>query len=156
MAQRRENRWLWILAGLMPVAIGLSFPVLFTAGGLSLVVANRLWRRQGTTSEWRPWVAWNVTLVAGFAFWFLLSDRVQAAAESVFMGNYWLANFPPISRPWKLPLWMLRTHASDFLAFPVGGPNWEHRELVVVVAGFWGLWRRGNRELAAILLARPG
>jgi hypothetical protein len=39
-----ENRWLWLLAAFAPLAIGLSYPAVFVGGGLSLLIAARLWK----------------------------------------------------------------------------------------------------------------
>jgi len=155
--ERRESRWLWFLAGLMPVALGVSYPAVFTAGGLSLIVGACLWRRRGTRSELSAWFAWNLILVASFGLWFWLSGRVQAGAEGDFMGGYWLVNFPPIREPWKLPLWLLRTHASDFLAYPVGGPNWASSlTLICVLLGIVGLWRQRRFIFLGLCLAPAG
>jgi hypothetical protein len=154
---RRESRWLWWLACLTPLAMGLSYPAVFAAGGFSLVVGACLWRSGGTRSEWRAWSAWNVGLVAGFGFCFWLSGRVQAGAEGEFMSRYWQLHFPPVRQPWKLPFWLLQTHASDFLAYPVGGPNWaSSATLGFVLAGIWRLWRRGNALLLGLCLAPAG
>jgi hypothetical protein len=155
--ERRESRWLWWLACLTPLAVGLSYPAVFAAGGFSLVVGACLWRRGGTRPEWRAWSAWNVALVAGFGFCFWLSGRVQAGAEGEFMGRFWQVHFPPVGQPWKLPLWLLRTHASDFLAYPVGGPNWASSlTLIFVLVGIWRLWRRKNAVLLGLCLAPAG
>ena len=151
---RRESRWLSWLAALTPLAIALSYPAVFAAGGFSLVVGACLWRKAGTRPEWRAWWIWNAGLVAGFGFCFWLSGRVQAGAEAEFMTRYWQLHFPPVREPWKLPYWLLRTHASDFLAYPVGGPNWaSSATLVFVVVGIWRLWRRHNGVLLGLCLA---
>ena len=155
--ERRESRWLWWLACATPLAVGLSYPAVFAAGGFSLVVGACLWRKGGTRSEWRAWSAWNVGLVAGFCFCFWLSGRVQAGAEGEFMTRYWQVHFPPLRQPWKLPFWLLRTHASDFLAYPVGGPNWASSlTLIFVLAGIWRLWRQRNGVLLGLCLAPAG
>ena len=143
---RRAERWLWWLACLTPLAIGLSYPAVFAAGGFSLVVAACLWKHGGARSEWRAWAVWNLALVAGFGFCFWLSGRVQAGAESEFMTRFWSVHFPPVRQPWKLPLWLLQTHASDFLAYPVGGPNWASSlTLIFVLVGVWRLCQRQRR-----------
>ncbi len=148
-----DNRWLWCLTVLMPLAVGLSYPAVFMAGGLSLVVGWTLWQERGSRTEWQAWLAWNFTLVASFAFWFWLAGRVQNGAEGEFMGQYWKANFPPIREPWKVPLWLLKTHASDFLAYPVGGPNWASTvTLVFCLAGFWRLVQEGKGLCLGLLL----
>jgi hypothetical protein len=163
--ERREARWLWWIACLSPLLVGLSYPAVFALGGASLVVGVRLLQqrraveggRVPTAAEWRALIAWNVVLVASFGFWFLLSGRVQAGAEAEFMGQYWQVNFPPMREPWKLPMWLLRTHASDFLAYPVGGPRWaSSATLILVVIGLWHFSRRRNFILLGLCLAPAG
>jgi dolichyl-phosphate-mannose-protein mannosyltransferase len=145
--QRRETCWLWRLTLLMPFAMGVSYPAAFAAGGFSLVVGARLCRQDGTWSEWRAWCAWNLTLVASFAFWLWLAGHNQNGAVAEFMGEFWRLHFPPLREPWKLPFWLLWTHASDFLAYPIGGPNWASSlTLMLVVAGLWRLWQRRLTE----------
>ncbi len=122
--QCRNPRFLIGLALLMPFALGVSYPAVFAAGGLSLVAGSVLLRQKGTAIEWRAWTVWNVMLVISFVVWFGLVGRVQSGAEGEFMGEYWKQNFPPVRQPWLLPYWLLKTHASDFLAYPLGGPNW--------------------------------
>jgi hypothetical protein len=155
--ERRESRWLWWLACLTPLAIGLSYPAVFAAGGFSLVVAACLWKHGGTRSEWRAWTVWNAALVAGFGFCFWLSGRVQAGAESEFMTRFWSVHFPPARQPWKLPFWLVQTHASDFLAYPVGGPNWASSlTFIFVLVGIWRLCQRRNGVLLGLFLAPCG
>ncbi len=138
--QFRNHRLLIGLALLMPFALGASYPAVFAAGGLSLVVGSVLLHQQGTVAEWRAWVIWNALLVISFVVWFGLVGRVQSGAEGEFMGEYWKQNFPPVRQPWLLPYWLLKTHASDFLAYPLGGPNWASSlTLCLCLAGCWRL-----------------
>lgn len=132
----RNVRWLIGLAVLMPVALGISYPAVFAAGGLSLVCGTILWRRNGSRREWLAWSGWNLSLVASFVCWFRLVGRIQSSAEGEFMGDFWKQNFPPVTQPWLMPYWLLKTHASDFLAYPLGGPNWASTAtLIVCLAG---------------------
>ena len=138
--QCRKPRFLIGLALLMPFALGASYPAVFAAGGLSLVVGTILLRQKGTAVEWRAWIVWNAMLVISFVVWFSLVGRVQSGAEGEFMGEYWKQNFPPVRQPWLLPYWLLKTHASDFLAYPLGGPNWASTlTLCLCLAGLWRL-----------------
>ena len=138
--ERRNSRFLSGLAFLMPFALGASYPAVFAAGGLSLVVGSVLLQKKGTAVEWQAWIAWNVMLVISFVVWFSLVGRVQSGAEGEFMGEYWKQNFPPVRQPWLLPYWLLKTHASDFLAYPLGGPNWASTlTLFLCLAGLWRL-----------------
>jgi hypothetical protein len=139
---RRDLRLLQILAAIMPFVLGISYPAVFAAGGYSLLVCGILWGKQGTKSEWIVWGLWNASLVASFAVWFLAVGRIQSGAEAEFMGEYWKLNFPPVGQPWLVPYWLLKTHASDFLAYPVGGPKWASTlTLLLCLAGLWQLIR---------------
>jgi Dolichyl-phosphate-mannose-protein mannosyltransferase len=142
--QSRNPRFLMALAWLMPIALGASYPAVFAAGGLSLVAGSVLLRQKGTAAEWRAWIIWNVMTVISFVVWFGLVGRVQSGAEGEFMGQYWKQNFPPVRQPWLLPYWLLKTHASDFLAYPLGGPNWA--STLTLCLCFAGLWRLIGRK----------
>jgi hypothetical protein len=73
------------------------------------------------------------------------------------MTQFWQRNFPPIREFWKLPFWLLQTHASDFLAYPVGGPNWaSSATLILVLAGLWRLWGRRQIVVLGLCLAPIG
>ena len=151
--QRRDHRILLGLAALMPLALGASYPAVFAAGGLSLVVGGLLLTGRGTRPEWISWITWNVSLVISFGVWFTLVGKVQSGAEAEFMGEYWKQNFPPVSQPWHLPLWLLKTHASDFLAYPLGGPNWASSlTLCLCLAGLWRLARHQKYLWLGLLL----
>lgn len=155
--ESRGSRRLWWLACLTPFAVGLSYPAVFAAGGFSLVAGGCLWQKGGTRAEWRAWSAWNAALIASFGFCFWLSGRVQAGAEGEFMTRFWQVHFPPAREPWKLPFWLLQTHASDFLAYPVGGPNWASSlTLIFVLTGIWRFARRRNAVLLGLCLAPAG
>ena len=147
--QQRDVRWLWWLTMLMPLAVGVSYPAAFAGGGLSLVVGWTLWRERGTRKNWLAWIAWNLTLVASFVFWFWFAGRTQSGAEGEFMGDFWRLHFPPVREPWKLPFWMLWTHASDFLAYPLGGPNWASS--ITLLFCFAGLWRMTQKRQFVLL-----
>ena len=155
--QHRNPRLLIGLALLMPVALGGSYPAVFAAGGLSLVVGSVLLRQKGTAAEWQFWIFWNVTLVISFVVWFGLVGRVQSGAEGEFMGEYWKQNFPPVRQPWLLPYWLLKTHASDFLAYPLGGPNWASTlTLCLCLAGLWRLVAQKQFLWLGLLLGPVG
>ena len=155
--QYRHPRYLQILAVLMPFALGASYPAVFAAGGLSLLVGTVLWQQGGTTGEWKSWVAWNVTLVISFVVWFSLVGRIQSGAEGAFMGDYWKENFPPIQQIWTLPYWLLKTHASDFLAYPIGGPHWASSlTLIICLAGLWRLIQHRQYLWLGLLVGPAG
>lgn len=155
--QRRDRRILGLLALAMPVAMGVSYPAVFAAGGLSLVVAAVLLTQRGSQREWLLWVVWNVSLVISFVAWFSMVGRVQNGAEAEFMGAYWKENFPPVAQPWLVPYWLLKTHASDFLAYPFGGPKWASTlTLLVCLLGLWNLVKGRQAFVLSLLFAPAG
>ena len=64
--QPDDTRWLWALAAVVPLALGLSYPAVFVAGGVSLAVAAVL---LGTRSRrgWWAWGAYNLAWPAVFS-----------------------------------------------------------------------------------------
>ena len=121
--QPGETRWLWMLAAVAPLALGVSFPAVFVGGGVSLAVATVL---LGTRSR-RGWLAWgvyNVALAGSFLAWYRLAVAAQAGAELNMMVQMWDDAFPPRDSLLGLLAWLPRVHAGPLLAVPVGGDNW--------------------------------
>jgi hypothetical protein len=117
-----QSRWLWILTGLIPFALLVSYPSVFVAGGISLVIALVLWKSAGTTVRgYAAWAAFNLVLLASFGGLIWLTSRNQAAAELGWMQNYWKDNLPSLSSPLSFAWWMLVVHAGDLMAIPIGG-----------------------------------
>ncbi|QGJ70521.1 Hypothetical protein PBC10988_22180 [Planctomycetales bacterium 10988] len=119
--QPRKTRWLWALVAFVPVAIFLSYPSVFMAGGVSLLLGYLLWQQRGTLGQWSAWVAYNGLLVGAFGTLFLLATRHQTGAELDWMQVYWKHTFPPLDQPGQLVVWFVVTHFSDLVAYPVGG-----------------------------------
>ena len=181
-----ETRWLWCLAVLVAPAVGYSFPAIFMAGGVSLVIAwvmvagtlrvpsalsSALADDTGTVpatladgtgtvpaTSWLPWIVYNVLLVASFAAVLVVSkDSVGATNQQAMEDTHWANTFPPLAQPRKLPLWLLETHAGAMLGYPVGGPNWGSTfSLLCVIAGVAALVRRRQGLLLGLLLAPLG
>jgi hypothetical protein len=153
--QQPADRWrLWALAAIVPVAVWLSYPAVFVAGGVSLAAAAVLWASPGRRG-WVAWTAYNSALLVGFGGLYLAAASRQSQAELAFMGGCWQEGFPPISEPARLPLWLLRTHASDLLAYPIGGEKGASSlTFLCFVAGLAFLaWRR--RGLFLLLALAP-
>jgi hypothetical protein len=128
-----QSRWLWILAAIAPLAVGISYPAAFVGGGVSLFVAAVMIASRARAG-WIAWCIFNLTLVGGFLTFYLLAAHSQGAAEAQFMGGYWKQAFPPLETPLKLPGWLLYVHASDVLAYPVGGPRYASTASLICVS----------------------
>ncbi len=121
--QPDQTRWLWALAAFVPLALGLSHPAVFVAGGVSLAVAAALLR----TRSWRGWWVWgvyNLALAGSFLAWYKLTIGAQAGAELDVMTPLWSDAFPPRDSLIGLLAWLVRVHAGPLLAVPLGGDNW--------------------------------
>jgi hypothetical protein len=148
-----DRRCLAALIAFLPVALTLSYPAVFVAGGVSLVMAEVLW----TSDErrWRWWLAYNVVLLASFGVLFLAVAGSQSAAEHGFMSGYWQNAFPPVSTPSALPAWLLTTHTGDLLAYPVGGGNGASTLTFLACATGLAILVGRRRWLLLVLLLAP-
>jgi hypothetical protein len=152
-----QVRWLWSLALLVPVGQAISFPAVFTAGGISLAVAWSLWRERRTNAA-RPavvaWLAFNVAVAAAFLGLQQLTFAAQYDAARNIMTSCWSENFPPWQRPLDFVGWLIAVHTSEMFAYPVGA---EHGGSVLTslcfAAGLWTITRRSRCEPAVAIAA---
>lgn len=118
--QRPENtKPLWWLVAVMPIAISLSYPAIFIAGGVSIVVIYQLWSTGQRTGR-GIWLCLNCSMLLGVGLIYVLCARHQTAAELAWMQHYWQRSFPPIHEMSQLLKWMLLTHSGSMFAYPVG------------------------------------
>jgi hypothetical protein len=156
---RKQYRWLICLILAAPVALVMSFPAIFTAGGVGLalaVVALAALRR----GSWGPAV-----LVAIFAFVVTGAFRLLlwpvAAAQyqqtSAFMRAYWSDSFPP-ANPAKFLLWFLQIHSGSMFAYPfeASDPPWCAPVFVLFVVGLLSWFFEKRWALLGLLLAPFG
>jgi hypothetical protein len=132
-----------------PLAVALSYPAVFVAGGVSLVMAAILLLSRARRGWW-AWVAYNGVLAASFALVFLVTAQRQSQAEQGFMDSYWREAFPPITQPLDLPYWLLTAHTGDLLAYPLGGGHGA--STLTFLACMTGLGVLVYRRLGLLLL----
>jgi hypothetical protein len=151
---RRPDRLrpLALLVLLGPVGLAASYPAVFVAAAVSLVLLPAAWR-QG----WRAralFAAYNLLAAAGFLGPYLLAGLGQFQAAGGTHNEYWADWFPP-GRPLPLLGWLLKAHTGNMLAYPAGGPNGASAlTFVLVLAGAWQLVR-SRRGAAVLLLVLP-
>lgn len=147
-----RNRWLWALVAAVPFAVGLSYPAVFIAGGISVCIALILWTTQ-TRSGWLPWAGYNMALVGSFVALFAISAGAQSAADLAGMRMCWSEGFPPLAEPIKLIGWTVVAHTSEMLTYPIGGAH-GGSTLTAICCGaalFW-LWRNRRYRLLVLCL----
>lgn len=156
-AWRRPDRWLPMAAliAFVPVGIGLSYPAVFVGGGVSLALGAAALSR-GDRRAWLRWCLYNLVLVGSFAGLFALSAGKQAHAET-YMTEAWAHTFPPYQSPVELVGWLVKTHASDMLAYPVGASHGgSSLTLLGCIAGACVLLRQRRWTLALLCFVPPG
>jgi hypothetical protein len=146
------NRWLWALAAAVPLALGLSHPAVFMAGGISLGLAGMVWRarRQGALL---PFTFYNLLMVGTFCVLFtVFTSAQQRVFLATLRSNYWVGAFPPLGEPVKLLLWLAEAHTGRMFAYPLGAAQGSSFcTTFCFVVALVALWRR--RETALLLLA---
>jgi 4-amino-4-deoxy-L-arabinose transferase-like glycosyltransferase len=119
--RRPQDRcWWWALTLAVPSAIMLSYPALFVAGGVSIFMATVLWE-PGSRRRWLQWGLTNLALCAGALALFACSAGGQMASAGGAMRSCWSETFPPLTAPAKLAVFLLGSHSSDAMSYPVAG-----------------------------------
>jgi hypothetical protein len=156
LGTRNQSRRLWGLAAFVPLALGLSYPSVFIAGGVGLGLAPAVWGsgRRGVKAAFAAYLA---TTLGAFLVLFRISTRAQLGAVPAGLSHYWAEAFPPLAEPLKLGLWLVRTHTGRMFSYPAGG-DWGASGLTTLcaAAGVAVLWNRCQRTLLATLLAPFG
>ena len=151
---RRPDRsaWLWGLAAVGPVAVALSHPAIFVAGGVGLVLLGPVARTK------RPGAilalaAYGLATLLVFGGLLRLVTASQSASVMGTMKDFWADAFPP-KAPLALLTWLLRVHTSHMFAYPAGG-NAGASVLTsgCALAALIAYLRRGSRPVLALLLA---
>jgi hypothetical protein len=158
-ARRPESIARWAALALAAAgAIWMSFPAVFAVGGAGLYLGWHVLRREGPRRAWAGLGIYALAAAASFIAMYLLYAKPLAASSPGYFGatGQWASTWPPVSEPWKLPLWFLETHAGNMLAYPMGGKNGgSAATLLLALAGCVVLWRRRRRGILLLLLLGP-
>lgn len=155
LRQPAQLRWLALLALVVPFALLSSYPAVFVAGSISVVLLPAVWKQPG----WKAllWFgAYNVLMLSAFLASYLLVgvsqlDRSTGSVNS-FLQSYWAHGFPP-GRPLELISWLLMIHTSRMMAYPIGGDyGLCLPTLVLFVIGLGWLWRQQQRTLVLLCI----
>jgi 4-amino-4-deoxy-L-arabinose transferase-like glycosyltransferase len=150
--QPTQKKWLAALVLWCPVAIGLSYPSVFTAGAASLILFVVILRHR-IRGVWGWWIAYNAAIgVALLAtFWFVM--RHQMGAELGFMSYCWGDAFPPRSSLVAFVKWFVLTHTGALFAHPAGDDRGGSIvTTLLVVLGMVFFFQRRRKLVPALLL----
>jgi hypothetical protein len=153
---RESARWWWVLTAMVPILLALSYPAVFVAGGISIAAAPTVLRQR--TPLRLSFAAYNLVLLASFLAIFLACTSSQAAEMAGFYRNgYWAESFPPLHRPWHLPVWLLDMHSGMMMSYPIGDKHGGSLgTLIFLLVGCLALYRRSRTSLMAVLVAPFG
>lgn len=126
LQQPGRTTWLWVLAAVIPVALGLSYGAVMLGGGLSITVAWVIWRQRRWESL-TPWAVYSAALVGSFVTFYFLCIHGQEGHDLESLREMWHEHFPPFSSLGDFAYWMLHTHTGDLLAYPAGGSPHQSR-----------------------------
>ncbi len=152
ISSERKSVWLWAMTLSIPVLMGLSFPLVFLAGAVSVGIAWELWR-SGDRRGLLPWIVLNVSLIGSFLLFFLLTTRDQIDTNLTGMSHHWAEAFPPIDHPWQVVPWLVDAILGDMFPYPIGGSNGASSLTVLfIIVGAFVLVRRNWSTLPVVFL----
>jgi hypothetical protein len=144
-----RTAWLWALAAVIPVAVGLSYGAVMLGGGLCIAVAWAIWRQRRWESA-AAWAVYTAGLVGSFGVLYLLCVRGQSASELEAMREMWKEHFPPLDGFLSFAYWMLHTHTGDIIAYPAGGS--PHQSTLSAICWFAALVALARRRQGTVLV----
>jgi len=152
-----RSRWLWALGAAVPLALGLSHPAVFVAGGISLALTAKAWRAR-PKGALLPLAMYNLAMVGSFlALFAVFTHRQQHDYLATLRSNYWAAAFPPLGEPVKLVCWLAEVHTGRMFAYPFGeargGSSFTTICCLVALAS---LWRQRERALLVLAVGPLG
>jgi hypothetical protein len=156
LRNRERTGRMWVLAVLAPIAIALSHPSIFVAGGLVLGLAPAV-VKAGRRDVGIAYATFAVSTAGVFLALYLAFTRAQAAATLTLMQAQWGAAFPPRDDPMALVRWVATVHTGSMFAYPCGGERGASSlTLLFFVVGVVVLWCRGQRTIVLAGLAPFG
>lgn len=151
---RRPERtgWLWGLALATPLAMWVSYPTAFVAGGTAIALLPAVWKSR-RVSVLAAYGAFGVLMLAGFIVVTGMGGSAGHQDLNADMSRIWSHTFPPLNNPLSFASWIVSVHTGEFLAYPVGGENGgSSLSTILVGLGVWWLWRRSNSVAARPLV----
>ena len=144
--------FLWGLAALGPLAIGLSNPAIFVAASVGLVLMIPVLKTRSARSI-APFALFGIATLGTFLVLYRSVNAAQSASVMQWMSVYWAGAFPPRS-PLPLIGWLARAHTSQMFAYPAGGDFGASALTTgLVLAAIVAYVRRGSKTVLALLLA---
>ena len=130
----------------------ISYPFVFVAAAAGVYLLSGL-LRPARPKAIAGCILYCAVLTLSFLSMYLLYGRAQAeTAPHLVTHKMWVGAFPPLERPWELPLWLIKVHTGNMMAYPIGGRSGRSAlTLALVLVGTVATWRRSRRTLLLLL-----
>jgi hypothetical protein len=150
----RASRWWWALIVAMPLAVLLSYPAVFVAGAISLVMAAEICRH-GSWPQWLRWGALGAALCGGLALSFGCCAIHQMHVSGPQQRENFASAFPPLSSPRDLAVFLWVNHTGETVPYPIGEKHGASLLTTICCATALVLLVRRRRLALAALLSVP-
>jgi hypothetical protein len=142
------------LALVIPFLVTLSYPAIFVAGSVSLVLLPVVWRQPGRAG--RGWfVAFNVLCLATFAahLRFVGRDGHDPTLPTVaaYMAEYWQVGLLP-HQPLSVLRWLVHAHTGHLFSYPLAFNGGGLLGLLLLLTGGYALYRQRRLSLLGLCL----
>lgn len=143
---------LFLLATLSPLLLFTSFPAAFSAGGVCIALAFHI-LQQKKYNLIAPGLLLTFVVISSFLAHYSIIGTNQFHNELAKHQAYWDSTFPPTNL-FQLPLWLLKTHAGNLSAYPIGGKDGASSlTLLFFLLGIFKLARNSKFSLLILLLS---
>jgi hypothetical protein len=151
LRDRRSDAPLWALAALAPIALLMSYPSVFVAGGVTMALAWPAWA-SGRSSTRLAFAAFVLTVAGSAQAVFSTVARSPDATVRAWMDLYWSRAYPPAGVGPFLK-WLLLSISGSMLSYPDGGrEGGSVGTFLCVLVGAMVLVRSRRRAELALLL----
>jgi 4-amino-4-deoxy-L-arabinose transferase-like glycosyltransferase len=149
---RSSRAWVALFAVTI-LGVWFSYAAVFPAASVALFLGAKILRERSKGLA-VLWVTYGLLLTLSWGLVFVGFASSQArAAEFLPRLETWKDAFPPLSEPWRLPVWLLDVHTGNMLAYPYGGNNFGSTlTTILVIAGCIRMGRRRVRQPLLFLL----
>jgi hypothetical protein len=145
-------RSLIVLIAITPIALSISYPAVFIAGGVAVAITTQL---RSIRPRFQALFLFYI-LVFAVSF-FCITYRIGAGqyhGTTALMSQYWKDSFPP-ANPARLLLWLVSVHTGPMFACPIGGKNFLSTPNFLLFLLGVGTWRTTSKSSFLSLLLIP-
>jgi Dolichyl-phosphate-mannose-protein mannosyltransferase len=136
------------------LSVWCSYTAVFVVAGVGILLFARAVSSRSPRSAAKAFAFAALSSMSWASMIFVFARGQLREAKWLTNLITWRESFPPLSEPGRIPLWMLRAHTGNMLAYPVGGANFASTgTFLLVLIGCVGVWaRRPRRPLLWLLL----